>query len=149
MSSILSGRLCTRALATSYTRGISRINTRLQSSTSGPNPQGGTSGPTSSQHPKLDSKKPGNPSALSLDIDIVPEEHASTTSGRTGAKSSKNSLSSFERRRRAMGRFALGAFGIGLVTGLFYLRREWEEEETSGRSAVSSLQCTPLSLTIY
>jgi len=33
-----------------------------------------------------------------------------------------------------MGRFALGAFGIGLVSGLFYLGREWEEEERSGRS---------------
>jgi import inner membrane translocase subunit TIM50 len=140
MASILSSRICTRALATSYTRVLPRIDARLKSSSSSPKPPAGA--PKDPVQPIPDApKKPGNPSALSLDIDIVPEELASTQTGRTGAKSSKNSLSSFERRRRAMGRFALGAFGIGLAFGIFYLGREWEEEEKSGRSSVSHPHC--------
>ncbi|KAI0302315.1 HAD-like domain-containing protein [Multifurca ochricompacta] len=52
-----------------------------------------------------------------------------TEQERTGAKSSRDSLSSIERRRRQLGRVSFGLFAIGLLSGCVYLGREWSEDE--------------------
>ncbi|KAI0343556.1 HAD-like protein [Trametopsis cervina] len=48
---------------------------------------------------------------------------------RTGAKSSKDSLSSIERKRRYMGRVTMGALLLGAGAATWYSGREWEEDE--------------------
>lgn len=58
---------------------------------------------------------------------------------RTGAKSSKDSLSSIERRRRYLGRVALGAFAIAFGVQVFYMGREWEEDELRSKKLVCLL----------
>jgi import inner membrane translocase subunit TIM50 len=57
------------------------------------------------------------------------QAEAETESKRTGAKSSKDSLSSIERRRRYLGRIALGVFVIAFGAQVTYMGREWEEHE--------------------
>jgi len=48
---------------------------------------------------------------------------------RTGAKSSKDSLSSIERKRRLMGRVSLALMLFGAGAATWYSGREWEEDE--------------------
>src|ERR1700744_339109 len=125
MASILLNRIYARSLSASCSRKPCYVLTRPYSSKPPINPQ------SESEPPAINSKKTMQPS---LDIDIVPEVVASNQTGRTGAKSSRNSLSSFEKRRRAMGRAALGALGLGVVFGIFYMGREWERDELLGRT---------------
>lgn len=47
----------------------------------------------------------------------------------TGARSSKESLSTIERRRRFLGRVGLTILGVGLVGAGVYMGREWDEDE--------------------
>ncbi|TDL22925.1 HAD-like protein [Rickenella mellea] len=72
---------------------------------------------------------PDASSPSSLSLDFSPEEKQT----RTGAKSSKQSLSSIERKRRVMGRVTLAMLGLGLLGGGFYLGRQWDEEELKER----------------
>jgi len=67
-----------------------------------------------------------------LSLDFAPPEPGAERE-RTGAKSSKDSLSSIERRRRQMGRVSFGLFALGLLGGCVYLGREWTEEELVSR----------------
>lgn len=76
---------------------------------------------------------PTPPTTLSLDF--APPEPG-TERERTGAKSSKDSLSSIERRRRQLGRVSFGLFAIGLLSGSVYLGREWSEDELVERKSV-------------
>ena len=76
---------------------------------------------------------PTPPATLSLDF-APPEPGAERE--RTGAKSSKDSLSSIERRRRQLGRVSFGLFAIGLLGGCVYLGREWTEDELVERKSV-------------
>ena len=76
---------------------------------------------------------PTPPATLSLDF-APPEPGAERE--RTGAKSSKDSLSSIERRRRQLGRVSFGLFAIGLLGGCIYLGREWTEDELVERKSV-------------
>jgi hypothetical protein len=76
---------------------------------------------------------PTPPTTLSLDF--APPEPG-TERERTGAKSSKDSLSSIERRRRQLGRVSFGLFALGLVGGCVYLGREWSEDELVERKSV-------------
>ncbi|KAL9712160.1 mitochondrial inner membrane protein required for protein import [Leucoagaricus gongylophorus] len=48
---------------------------------------------------------------------------------RTGAKSSKGSLSASEKRRQNIGKLSLGFLGLSLGLGIFYMGRNWEEDE--------------------
>ncbi|KAI0684840.1 HAD-like domain-containing protein [Cytidiella melzeri] len=48
---------------------------------------------------------------------------------RTGAKSSKDSLSSIERKRRFMGRVSMAMLLLGAGAATWYSGREWEEDE--------------------
>ncbi|KAN0130783.1 HAD-like domain containing protein [Lactarius tabidus] len=75
---------------------------------------------------------PTPPTTLSLDF--APPEPG-TERERTGAKSSKDSLSSIERRRKQLGRVSFGLFAIGLLSGGVYLGRDWSEDELVERKS--------------
>ncbi|KAJ6621310.1 HAD-like domain-containing protein [Mycena sp. CBHHK59/15] len=51
----------------------------------------------------------------------------------TGAKSSKDSLSSVEKKRRAMGRVSLAVLVLGFGINAAYLGREWDESELKAK----------------
>lgn len=78
---------------------------------------------------------PAAPSPTTLSLDFAPPEPGAERE-RTGAKSSKDSLSSIERRRRQLGRVSFGLFALGLLGGGIYLGREWSEDELVSRRAV-------------
>lgn len=69
----------------------------------------------------------------SLSLDFSPEEKDTE---RTGAKSSKDSLSSIERQRQFLGRSVLAILGVGVITGCVYLGREWDDEELKRKRMV-------------
>jgi len=75
---------------------------------------------------------PATSTQTMLSLDFAPPEPGAERE-RTGAKSSKDSLSSIERRRRQMGRVSFGLFALGLLGGCVYLGREWTEEELVSR----------------
>ncbi|KAH8110508.1 HAD-like protein [Phellopilus nigrolimitatus] len=75
---------------------------------------------------------PPSPASLSLDFSPVAEPE-DEPSQRTGARSSKDSLSSIEQRRRFLVRTTLAACGLGVVAGVFLLGREWEEDELKAK----------------
>ena len=99
--------------------------------------------PTSTQNTPLDTQNVSelNPSAApsptptTLSLDFAPPEPGAERE-RTGAKSSKDSLSSIERRRRQLGRVSFGLFALGLLGGCVYLGREWTEDELVSRKSV-------------
>lgn len=66
----------------------------------------------------------------SLDID-----HAGRTE-RTGAKSSADSLSSIEQRRRSLGRISLVLLAVALGVEVLYLGRDWEANELATKKTV-------------
>ena len=93
-----------------------------------------------------DSKDPQQPFAgssviPSLDFDPEGPEAGGAGAGRerTGAKSSKDSLSSIERRRRFLGRVSLAMIlaGAGAVT--WVAGRPWEEDELKAKKLVSCI----------
>jgi hypothetical protein len=75
------------------------------------------------------------PTPTTLSLDFAPAEPGAERE-RTGAKSSKDSLSSIERRRRQLGRVSFGLFALGLLGGGIYLGREWTEDELVSRRSV-------------
>lgn len=89
--------------------------------------------PKLSESAVLETPIPPPPTTLSLDF--APPEPGSERE-RTGAKSSKDSLSSIERRRRQFGRVSFGLFALGLVGGGIYLGRQWTEDELVSRRSV-------------
>lgn len=60
-------------------------------------------------------------------LDFVPGEEPHRE--RTGAKSSKDSLSSIERKRRFWSRASLGALVLGAAAVTWHAGREWEADE--------------------
>jgi hypothetical protein len=84
---------------------------------------------------ELNSAAAPSPTPTSLSLDFAPPEPGAERE-RTGAKSSKDSLSSIERRRRQLGRVSFGLFALGLLGGGVYLGREWTEEELVSRKSV-------------
>ena len=71
--------------------------------------------------------KPDTPVSSLPSLDFVPGEES--TRERTGAKSSKDSLSSIERKRRFWGRVSLGALMLGAGVITWHSGRDWEEDE--------------------
>ena len=99
-----------------------------------------------SNAPESDTHKtPISVQPTSLSLDFAPPEPG-TERERTGAKSSKDSLSSIERRRRQLGRVSFGLFAIGLLSGCVYLGREWTEDELVSRKLVRVPSHRPLAL---
>ena len=82
--------------------------------------------------PLANKSEPVSPSPASLSLDFSPvaeqEEH-NEHAQRTGARSSKDSLSSIEKKRRFLSRTMLVAMGVGAIAGVFYLGRDWEDDE--------------------
>lgn len=116
--------------ASLLTRGIARSRPlgHMRCLASKPHP------PTSSlsKQPPNSTSTPPSP-ILSLDFQPAAVE---TESQRTGAKSSKDSLSSIERRRRYLGRMALGVFVMAFGAQVMYMGREWEEHELKSKKLV-------------
>jgi hypothetical protein len=106
---------------------------------------------TSTDTPRVsESGSPTTPitaQSTSLSLDFAPPE-PSAERERTGAKSSKDSLSSIERRRKQLGRVSFGLFAIGLLSGCVYLGREWTEDELVSRKAVRVMSHTMYSLCV-
>jgi import inner membrane translocase subunit TIM50 len=100
-----------------------------------------TRSPISTQKTPVDTQNvPGSdslaaPTPTTLSLDFAPAEPGAERE-RTGAKSSKDSLSSIERRRRQLGRVSFGLFALGLLSGGVYLGREWTEDELVSRRSV-------------
>ncbi|KAH8103481.1 HAD-like protein [Cristinia sonorae] len=72
----------------------------------------------------------------SLDISPAVEEEPKQ---RTGARSSKDSLSSIERKRRFMGRVSLAALLLGAAVQTWYMGREWDEDELKDKRLKSEI----------
>ena len=68
-------------------------------------------------------------------LDFSPPEFQKE-SQTTGAKSSKGSLSSSERKRRFMGRVSLTLLALAFAGQTVYLGREWEEDELNAKKLV-------------
>ena len=71
-------------------------------------------------------------------LDFSPPEFRKE-SQTTGAKSSKGSLSSSERKRRFMGRVSLALLALALTGQTVYLGREWEEDELKAKKLVRAV----------
>ncbi len=80
------------------------------------------------------SSQPGSAPSL----DFSPPENAASIpqQERTGARSSKGTLSSSEKRRQRMGMVSFGLLGLSLGLGLFFVGREWEEDELKMKKLV-------------
>lgn len=76
------------------------------------------------------------PSTSLPSLDFQPAEPEPEKTQRTGAKSSKGSLSSIERKRRFLGRLSLGVLAVALGVQVVYLGRDWETDELKGRKQV-------------
>lgn len=72
-------------------------------------------------------------------LDFSPPEYEPEAKT-TGAKSSKGSLSTNERKRRFMSRVSLAVLTLGFTAQAIYMGREWEEDELKGKKIVRSLQ---------
>jgi len=66
-------------------------------------------------------------------IDFAPQKEFQ----RTGARSSKGSLSSSEQRRRFMGRVTMAFLAIGIGAHVVYMGREWTDDELKFMKTVS------------
>ncbi|KAF8883276.1 HAD-like domain-containing protein [Infundibulicybe gibba] len=83
--------------------------------------------PKAPQHPPTPPEKPvAHSDVPSLDFSPL-DTHEEPQ--RTGAKSSKGSLSSSERKRRFMGRVSLAVLALAFGANVVYMGREWEEDE--------------------
>lgn len=98
--------------------------------TAAPTPESTTDIPPATQDASHTTLKP-LPESLSLDFS-PPEaqiEAPASEGERTGARSSKGSLSQIEERKRMIARISMALFVSGLCVGGFYLGREWEAGE--------------------
>ena len=126
----------------------SKSTSSTESSDSASSASSSSSTPSSASQSEIPSASlsldtPPNPSTLSLDFSPAEgQQHDSSQSSasgqqRTGAKSSKDSLSSIERKRRNMTRTTLVMWGLGMIAGAVYMGREWEEGELKQMKVVS------------
>lgn len=128
-------------------RGVVLRSARRFASTNPPKPKAPSASEANrAQNVKSDAREPITPaptpstsSVPSLDFSPVEE---SQERERTGARSSKDSLSSIERRRRFMSRVSLAFMLFGAGMGTWYLGRDWEDGELKELRIV----CTSLRL---
>ncbi|KAI0753387.1 HAD-like domain-containing protein [Daedaleopsis nitida] len=76
--------------------------------------------------------KPIAGSSMVPSLDFSPGEEEAKQA-RTGARSSKDSLSSIERRRRFLGRVSLAMMLAGTGVVAWYMGRDWEEDELKAK----------------
>ena len=69
-------------------------------------------------------------------LDFSPGEDEGPRQERTGARSSKDSLSSIERRRRFLGRVTLAMMLAGAGAATWAMGREWDDEELKAKRMV-------------
>ena len=93
-----------------------------------------TSEPLGSTSQEAESSRRSN--VPTLDFSPEPAEEAPQ---RTGAKSSRDSLSSSEQKRRKSSRVMMALMGLGLVGGAIHLGREWEEGELQEKRVVRAI----------
>lgn len=114
----------------SSSSGIDSQASKPPPGTSAPTPESTTDIPPATQDA---SQKPLTPLPETLSLDFSPPEaqiEAPVAEGeRTGARSSKGSLSQIEERKRMLARISMALFVAGLGVGGFYLGREWEADE--------------------
>ncbi|KAF9222277.1 HAD-like protein [Gyrodon lividus] len=89
--------------------------------------------PPSGSTPQQPPPPPPAPSSSLPSLDFQPPEPTTERPERTGAKSSRDSLSSIERRRKVWGRLSFGIFAIALGVEAVYLGRDWEVDELSAK----------------
>lgn len=110
--------------------GLEAQASKPASGTAAPTPESTTDIPPATQDA---SHNPPTPLPETLSLDFSPPEaqiEAPAAEGeRTGARSSKGSLSQMEERKRMIARISLALFVAGLGAGGFYLGREWEANE--------------------
>ncbi|RDX48583.1 NIF-domain-containing protein [Lentinus brumalis] len=129
------------AIRASATRGVARQSVRCLATKPPRNPASPASGPAESTPaprppPADDVASPTDPGEAPKPIpgssvpslDFSPGEEDARQE-RTGAKSSKDSLSSIERRRRFMGRVSFAFMLAGAGAATWYMGRPWEEDE--------------------
>lgn len=80
------------------------------------------------QKPSVEAEPMLNTQSGMQTLDFSPPE-VGKESQRTGARSSKGSLSTSEKKRRVMGRVTLALLALGFGAHTVYMGREWEEEE--------------------
>ncbi|TFK37060.1 HAD-like domain-containing protein [Crucibulum laeve] len=85
--------------------------------------------------PAVDPFTTAAPSSNVPSLDFSPLDHPRQDQepGRTGARSSKGSLSSTERRRRFMGQVSLALMVVAFAGNAVYMGREWEEDELKNK----------------
>ena len=86
------------------------------------------------------SRETSTASSATLSLDFAPPDvtEAPDTS-KTGARSSKASLSSIEKKRRAWSRAGMGVFALSIAAGAVYMGREWEPVELAEMKMVWSM----------
>lgn len=133
MQRIVLARLAQRQIPPATAAATRCFATRPTKPSSVPKPR-----PPNPPPPEPESTTTGpSPTSLSLDFSPAVEEEQV----RTGARSSKNSLSSIERRRRIFLRLTMAAFGVASVVGAVYLGRDWTEDELKERRLVCIHVC--------
>ncbi|KAG6829171.1 hypothetical protein H0H92_005426 [Tricholoma furcatifolium] len=132
------------------TRGVSRravvqpVRCMAKKSTKSPPPSSTQSAapPPPSDEPKpaasegpSEPNEPATPLASGSvpSLDFSPPEPEQQQQHRTGARSSKGSLSSAERQRRFVGQIALAMLTAALAVNTVHMGREWEEEELKAK----------------
>ncbi|KAI0785773.1 HAD-like domain-containing protein [Abortiporus biennis] len=87
--------------------------------------------PGQSQTPPSSEPEPKAPLSSLPSLDFIPKEESSSEGPqeRTGARSSKDSLSSIERKRRFLSRVSIAFLLLGAGAATWHLGREWEEDE--------------------
>ncbi|KAF8992998.1 HAD-like domain-containing protein [Cyathus striatus] len=113
-------------------------DTLFESKTESVEPAAAETKPNEPVEPKTTSEQPTptldpthQPAAGVPSLDFSPPEPEEPQ--RTGARSSKGSLSSAEKKRRAMSRMFLSLLGVGFIAQTVYLGREWSEEELQAK----------------
>ncbi|KAI0629646.1 NIF-domain-containing protein [Trametes polyzona] len=126
------------ALRSTATRGVAHRSVRCLASKPPPPPPAKSAKPPPPPPPPAASEKPAEASkplpnsqiVASLDFDPSAEE---ARQERTGARSSKDSLSSIERRRRFLGRLSLAVLLVGAGVATWQMGQPFDEEELKAR----------------
>lgn len=102
------------------------------------NPATPSTPPTPEPTPTTEVAAPAPQAAGLPTLDFSPsdEPHAGADGGRTGAKSSKDSLSSIEQRRQYLSRISFGLMAVALGLYTVTLGSEWTEEELKEKRMV-------------